>query len=167
MRKISIIAIIVLLVVLTTVCFISCKKDETPVEPTPVFTGVKVYFLNDYVTNVQEVTITDAVTTLEYTYDQVKDADEGLITLLDISGKDYSKTSGGIYTQLNTVILSNEEAAAGTRIRVFTNVDEDKLDSDTAQTIRIEGQVLTQTNKLPELLNLKESTYILVAKVQV
>ncbi len=166
MRKISIIAIIVLLVVLTTVCFISCKKDETPVEPTPVFTGVKVYFLNDYVTNVQEVTITDAVTTLEYTYDQVKDADEGLITLLDISGKDYSKTSGGIYTQLNTVIISNEEAA-NTRIRVFTNVDEDKLDSDTAQTIRIEGQVLTQTNKLPELLNFKESTYILVAKVQV
>ncbi len=167
MKKISIISIIVLLVVLTTVCFISCKKDETPVEPTPVFTGVKVYFLNDYVTNVQEVTITDAVTTLEYTYDQVKDADEGLITLLDISGKEYAKKDVNHYKRLNTVILTDEEIASNTRIRVFTNVDEDKLDSDTAQTSRVERHVLTQTNKLPELLNLKESTYILVAKVQV
>ena len=167
MKKISIISIIVLLVVLTTVCFISCTNDKSPVEPMPAFTGVKVYFLNDYVTNIQEVTITNAVATLEYTYDQVKDADEGLITLLDISGKEYTKGPGGVYTQINTVILSSEEAAAGTRIRVFTSVDEDKSDSDIAQTIRIEGQVLTQTNKMPELLNLKESTYILVAKVQV
>ena len=164
MKNFKRVLVLLIVLVLGISVFAGCSKTNKN-QTQETFKGVKVYMFNDIVST-QEVALSDSVKTLTYTYDEVKNVEEGLISLLELRGMSYNQHSVNLYDKLGEVELGFFESNDGVRIVVFTSKDSDKSTTDTAKTIRIDGQVLTQTNKDVDELTFEEGTYILITKVQ-
>lgn len=164
MKRIKVLFVVLALLVIlaSSLAFVGCKSKESTVVNTAPFKGVIVYFYNEVVTT-QEIADSDAITSLLFTYDEAKNADEGLFTLLDLKEAPYNQRYG-INEKIGTVELNDTDRSEGNRIFIFTSKESDKSTTDTARTINYKGHVLTQIGVDVEDMTFEEGTYIFVAK---
>ena len=167
MRRIKVLFVVLTLLVIlaSTLAFVGCKSKGSTVVNTEPFKGVKVFIYNGIIEG-QELPQNASVKTLEFTYDEVKDVDEGLISLLDLKQEEYNQKTTNLYNRISDVVLTDEEATQGIRIVKFTSKESDQDTTDAARIISYQWHRMIQTSKNPEDLTFEEGTYIFIAKVQ-
>lgn len=173
MRKSLLIISTALVAVLMCACFIACTKDSlenqintstTPEIISEQATGVKLIIHNEDMTSFQEVTITTNTKQYDFTYDEVKNENEGVLSLLGKKDIDYNY-SGTVLRACGDISLSTQDLASGHRIIVFTTVALDQATTDTAKTLKVGNNVLKQTDKAIDELTFEDGCCILVTKV--
>ena len=175
--KIRNVFIVVLVVILSVVAFCSCsKKDETEKNNSYQNTivkqedsGARVLFLNE-VTDVNTAISSTTLTSYSFTHDEIQNLEEGLLSLIELRETDdfkYNMVRVGLYNQIGTVIVSNDELNDGIKIMVFTSVTQDQSTQDNAKRVNIDDYSLVQTNKAVDELTISDGAVIFVTKVNV
>ena len=155
------VALVVIVVCIGCVAFVGCKKKTEPSgDNYPVVqdtSKVNVYFMQEVVTTQQEFAQNGLFYRCSCEYDEIKDAEEGLFTFLDMQTPKLEYTyNGSILTKAGTLTLSTDEENEGYRIVVFTTVKADQDTTAIAKRMNYGNYTLVNTNKAPTDVFLKQ-----------